>query len=149
MYSCVGRLCGRAFPRVKPNTIFSIRKQYKADHAANLSKAVKDVETISSPSLKGQQPLGLMQRLGPLTKAFDIYGRTQNKRPYATQLGTSVVIYFCGDLGAQKIGGEAYDPWRTTRSMAIGAVVSIPAYKWYFDPFCLCCVTNIGSGLYT
>lgn len=76
-------------------------------------------------------PLPFWRRLGPVSDAFSAYGRTQRKRPWATQVGTSLVIYLCGDLAAQKIGGEDYNPWRTVRHLTIGAISSIPAYSWY------------------
>ena len=76
-------------------------------------------------------PLPLWQRLGPVSDAFNAYGRTQRKRPWATQVGTSLVIYLCGDMAAQNIGDEDYDPLRTARHLTIGAVCSIPAYSWY------------------
>ena len=80
-------------------------------------------------------PLPLWQRLGPVSGAINAYGRTQRKRPWATQLGTSLVIYFCGDMAAQSIGGEDYDPWRTARHLTIGFISSIPAYSWYTTYF--------------
>ena len=79
-------------------------------------------------------PLPLWQRLGPVSDAFNAYGRTQKKRPWATQVATSLIIYLCGDLAAQKIGGEDYNPWRTVRHLTIGAICSIPAYSWYEVP---------------
>lgn len=79
-------------------------------------------------------PLPLWQRLGPVSDAFNAYGRTQKKRPWATQVATSLIIYLCGDLAAQKIGGEDYNPWRTVRHLTIGAICSIPAYSWFKVP---------------
>lgn len=75
-------------------------------------------------------PLPLWQRLGPVSDAFNAYGRTQRKRPWATQVATSLIIYLCGDLAAQKIGSEDYNPWRTVRHLTIGTICSIPAYSW-------------------
>jgi hypothetical protein len=79
-------------------------------------------------------PLPLWQRLGPLTRAAEGYARAQRKRPYVTQLCSSLVIYFCGDAAAQRIGGEDYDPARTGRALTIGAISSIPSFHW-FVPF--------------
>lgn len=86
------------------------------------SKAIPTPDTIAL--------VPLWQRLGPLSKAFSAYGRAQRKRPYVTQLCSSLVIYLCGDLSAQNIGGDDYNPWRTVRNMTIGAICSIPSYKW-------------------
>jgi len=71
------------------------------------------------------------QRLGPMTDFFSWFHRTQEKRPLTVQVWTSLTVYLCGDLLAQEIGGERYDSTRTLRMLAIGAVVSIPGYKWY------------------
>lgn len=87
-------------------------------------------KTIPPPDTVALLPLW-WQRLGPLTQAFSAYGRAQRKRPYVSQLCSSVVIYLCGDLSAQYIGGEDYDPLRTLRNMTIGAISSIPSYNWY------------------
>ena len=82
------------------------------------------------PTPNGEAISSIWQRLRPVTHAFRSYGRIQNKRPYATQVATSVIIYFCGDLSAQEIGGEAYSPARAVRTVVIGAICSIPAYNW-------------------
>jgi hypothetical protein len=72
----------------------------------------------------------LWQRLGPLSRGFQAYGRSQRRRPYATQFCSSLVIYFLGDLAAQNINGEEYDPKRMLRALVISAGSSIPSYKW-------------------
>jgi protein Mpv17 len=73
----------------------------------------------------------IWHRLGPLSRGFQAYGRSQRKRPYTTQFFSSLVIYFLGDLSAQKINGDNYDPMRTLRAFVISAGSSIPSYKWY------------------
>lgn len=73
------------------------------------------------------------ERLGPVTRVAQAYGRSQRKRPYITQLCTSLVIYLCADCSAQQISGKDYDPERTGRSLIIGAISSIPSYKWYAE----------------
>jgi hypothetical protein len=70
-------------------------------------------------------------RLGPVSDFFKWFHRTQTKRPYTVQLCTTLTTYLCGDLLAQDIGGELYDPWRTLRMLTIGAIAAIPGYKWY------------------
>ncbi|KAK4448319.1 putative mpv17 pmp22 family protein [Podospora aff. communis PSN243] len=75
--------------------------------------------------------LPFWQRLGPLTRAAEAYGRSQRRRPLTTQLCSSLVIYFASDISAQSIGGRGYDPERTVRSLIIGAISSIPSYKWF------------------
>ncbi|KAL2042435.1 hypothetical protein N7G274_004927 [Stereocaulon virgatum] len=97
-------------------------------------RALKEKRT-EAPTAKDNSPppfpLPLWQRLGPVSDAFNAYGRTQKRRPWATQVGTSLIIYFCGDLAAQNIGDDDYNPWRTMRHLTIGAICSIPAYSWF------------------
>lgn len=77
-------------------------------------------------------------RAGPLSAIVRAYDRNQSSHPYRTQFWTSILIYLCGDLSAQLLfGGEdeegqmkAYDPWRTMRHLTVGAVSSIPSFKW-------------------
>jgi len=73
----------------------------------------------------------LWQRLGPLSRGLQAYARSQRKRPYATQFCSSLVIYFIGDLAAQRLSGDEYDPKRTLRALVISAGSSIPSYKWF------------------
>ncbi|CAG7988505.1 unnamed protein product [Penicillium olsonii] len=89
---------------------------------------------------------------GPVGKTGRWYARAQERKPYATQLWSSVIIYLCGDLCAQllfpaevpapgKEGAEnedeqetvaaAYDPYRTLRHLCVGVGSSIPSYKWF------------------
>ncbi|KAF2704131.1 amidase signature enzyme [Pleomassaria siparia CBS 279.74] len=42
--------------------------------------------------------------LEPVTRPFRAYGRVQQRRPYMTQFVSALVIYFVGDVVAQKIG---------------------------------------------
>jgi hypothetical protein len=70
-------------------------------------------------------------RLGPVSTFFSWFHRMQTKRPYTVQLCTTLTTYLCGDLLAQDIGGELYDPNRTLRMLTIGAIAAIPGYKWY------------------
>lgn len=80
-------------------------------------------------------------RLGPVSTFFTWFDRMQLKRPYTVQLCTVLTTYLCGDLLAQDIGGELYDPIRTLRMLTIGAIAAIPGYKWYvmmnsWFPYC-------------
>lgn len=90
--------------------------------------------------------------LEPIYEPFRAYGRVQQRKPYMTQFISSLVIYFVGDLVAQSIAepveqaqtleeGEKLgwvQEWsnnrdwsRTGRSLIIGGLSSIPAYKWF------------------
>ncbi|KAI1267139.1 hypothetical protein F5Y18DRAFT_329812 [Xylariaceae sp. FL1019] len=95
-------------------------------------------------------PLALpfWQRLGPLTKAGQAYGRAHKVRPWATQFATTVTIWFIADTTAQWIGRgvddhdaalpsdetpppKTHDWYRTARSLAIGGSAAIPGYIWF------------------
>lgn len=108
------------------------------------------------------RPRGIREiiRASPVGQLGRWYTRVQERKPYATQLYSSIIIYLCGDLSAQflfpseasppaqseggdgkatqaKIGEEkeerrgGYDPWRTVRHLIVGAGSSIPSYNWY------------------
>ncbi|KAI1327172.1 hypothetical protein F5Y16DRAFT_205603 [Xylariaceae sp. FL0255] len=94
----------------------------------------------------GVTPLPIWQRLGPLTIAMKAYGHSSRTRPWATQVASTLVIFFLGDVGAQwmKMDGEEeaedgtvvvterkHDWVRTGRSMLIGGATAIPAYLWF------------------
>lgn len=90
-----------------------------------IKSQAKSISTAREVSL---QPI--WERLGPLSEVFGAYARSQKKRPWATSVATSLIGYLCGDLLAQKIDGESYDPLRTLRHLTIGGICSIPAYSW-------------------
>ncbi|KAG6003098.1 hypothetical protein E4U21_002401 [Claviceps maximensis] len=88
--------------------------------------------THASPVAPTSSPLSSWKRLGSLlARAANAYSRSQNKRPYTTQVLGAVVTYLCADLSAQKIGGREYDPVRTGRTLLIGLVAAIPHYHWF------------------
>lgn len=103
------------------NSIPTTRSNISVDTSAN-GTAIPIPATIAT--------LPLWQRLGPLTRSFQAYGRAQRKRPYTTQFCSSLVIYFLGDLSAQSICGDDYDWKRTVRALLISMGSSIPSYRW-------------------
>jgi hypothetical protein len=115
-----------------PNRQTNISKRHSSNN--NNTPHTKDVDdaangtSIPVPSTVPTVPL--WQRLGPLSRGFQAYGRSQRKRPYTTQFISSLVIYFLGDLSAQSINGDDYDPARTLRALVISAGSSIPSYQW-------------------
>ncbi|KAI0971402.1 hypothetical protein F4678DRAFT_432769 [Xylaria arbuscula] len=100
-------------------------------------------------------PPPFWQRLGPLTRAAEAYGRTQRARPWATQVASTLIVYLCADFGAQWIAradqdevaaekgkgatddddakekARGHDWARTARSLAIGGTAAIPGYTWF------------------
>lgn len=114
----------RAVLRRKVEFLRHVR-QRRAHHSHKPPTAGEQIPT------PGNVPtLPFWQRLGPLTRAAMAYARAQRKRPYTTQVATSLVICFTADLSAQRMGGRDYDPKRTVRSLIVGSISSIPSYKW-------------------
>ncbi|KAL5045347.1 hypothetical protein BDW71DRAFT_184137 [Aspergillus fruticulosus] len=108
------------------------------------------------PARTGSRSLRQIIQAGPLGRMGRSYSRFQEKRPYTTQVCSSIVIYLCGDLSAQFFfppenlpqkamesgpKGEdnkgvveekgGYDPWRTMRHLTVGIGSSIPSYNWF------------------
>ena len=96
-----------------------------ADRASEVKVGSAEKEPVDVPSALWYH------RLGPVTDFFSWFHKTQKKRPLTVQVCTTLVTYLCGDILAQDIGGEPYNPLRTLRMLTIGAVASIPGYKWY------------------
>lgn len=80
-----------------------------------------------------------------MNNADPVQHRKQQKRPLTVQLCTSLITYLCGDLLAQRVGGEKYDGWRTLRMLTIGSISSLPGYKWYGHLLSKSRLTQTGS----
>lgn len=134
----------------------------KADATASPAGSVASSAGASPAPLATQtarRSFGQMVRASALGRLGDAYSRAQQRRPYVTQLCSSLVVYLIGDLSAQFMfpsddkkgateetksdagvsdekqkaeGGSAggYDPLRTLRHLTVGAISSIPSYKW-------------------
>ena len=101
----------------------------RSREAAGRSTGALD-ETVA-PRANGPTIWSFLTRsLAPLNAAANAYSRIQDRRPWTTQLCASSVVYLCGDLLAQYIDGEKYNPWRTARHLTIGAGFAIPGYSW-------------------
>ncbi|KAI9876248.1 MAG: hypothetical protein M1830_006941 [Pleopsidium flavum] len=132
-----GRIALRRSVQRQQQSISPVTKRHKSSSspeqpAQPSNPPTEDLSTTKAiPTSDTIALLPPWQRLGPLSKAFNAYGRSQRKRPYVTQLCSSLVIYLCGDVCAQNIGGDDYNPWRTVRNITIGGISSIPSYKWF------------------
>ena len=109
-----------------------VMKRQKSTATGNGYTTLDNAKTIPTPNTIS--PVPLWQRLGPLSRGFSAYAKSQRENPLATQLCSSIIVYLCGDLSAQYIQGDDYDPWRTARNLVIGAISSIPSYKWFGLP---------------
>lgn len=108
----------------------SQRLRHRGAHTQPAPRADRSPADTSIPIAATVPPLPLWQRLGPLTKALQAYGRAQRRRPWTTQLASTLVVYLCGDITAQSLRGEGYEAGRTARALVIGAGSSIPTYTW-------------------
>ncbi|CAN9089232.1 unnamed protein product [Alternaria alternata] len=132
----------RARTQVHPSNV-TRRCHFEKSHAGG--RPTETARSIPGPSWLW---------LDPIIEPFRAYGRVQQRRPYRTQLISSLVIYFIGDLVAQSIAPDesnqvlevvddaAEKGWvqewsdnrdwaRTGRALAIGGLSSIPSYKWF------------------
>ncbi len=60
----------------------------------------------------------------------------QKRSPLTTQLESTLIIYYLGDLCSQTVSSNVfidaeYEPIRGLRAMLIGSLSSIPSYKWF------------------
>lgn len=126
------KVAGRAALRRHPfSNATNFTRRHNSTNPTTKTNAVDAaVNDASIPVQNTLAPLPVWQRLGVLSKGIQAYGRSQTKRPYATQFVASLVIYLLGDLSAQNIGGDEYDPYRTLRALVISACSSIQTYKW-------------------
>lgn len=119
------------WPVLRSQFVTPVSKRHKSSRPEQPTRANEDVASKTIPVPNTVPTLPLWQRLGPLSTVLQAYARSQRARPLTTQLCSSLIIYFCGDLGAQYIGSDDYDPRRTLRALIIGVVCSIPSYRWY------------------
>jgi protein Mpv17 len=135
-----------------PSNFECARSRLQTSHITRRYNGAKPEKVAETPqSIPGPSWLWL----DPIIEPFRAYGRIQQRRPYRTQLISSLVIYFVGDLVAQSIAppatraesqeltAEAKDrgwlqqwseerDWaRTGRALVIGGISSIPSYKWF------------------
>ena len=96
------------------------------------NQIVTEVPHSKEPSLFIDVPSPMWYyRVGPVKDFFAWFSRMQRRRPLGVAVGTSLTTYLFGDVLAQQIGGEKYDWTRTARMLGIGAVASVPGYKWF------------------
>jgi len=74
--------------------------------------------------------------IDPFMRPLRAYGRMQSRSPLTTQLESTLIIYYLGDLCSQTVSSNGfldaeYEPIRGLRAMLIGSLSSIPSYKWF------------------
>ncbi|RAK73647.1 Mpv17/PMP22 family protein [Aspergillus fijiensis CBS 313.89] len=156
---------------LRPRRYQSSSPASKPDPSPKVSSSPPNAQTAASASgapvvptptaaQTGSRSLLQIIQAGPVGRVARAYSRVQERRPYATQLWSSVIVYLCGDLSAQllfpadpapatataqssegeKAGSEekkeeraggGYDPLRTLRHLTVGVGSSIPTFKWF------------------
>lgn len=118
--SCIGEGTQyRPFPRLRFKQITRLKSTGIINNSAVATDGPVDIPTAL-----------WYNRLGPVSDFFSWFHKKQVKRPLTVQLCTTLTTYFLGDILAQTIGGEEYDPLRTLRMLTIGGLASLPGYKW-------------------
>lgn len=110
--------------------------------------------SMSTTSTAQTIPMAASYWLAPFKVPVRHYIAMNQRRPYVTQLLSTLTIWLVGDILSQyivwspedredKVGekgktpgaaptfSEAYDPKRTFRSLIIGGIASIPSYRWF------------------
>lgn len=103
----------------------------KTPHTPNQIVTEVPHAKVESLIIDVPSPLWYYRHLGPVKNFVTWFSRMQRRRPLTVGLMTSLTTYFCGDILAQEIGREEYDGKRTLRMLAIGALASVPGYKWF------------------
>ncbi|KAI1430256.1 hypothetical protein F5Y12DRAFT_13451 [Xylaria sp. FL1777] len=99
----------------RSNTCRNARRQQSSSTSPSASKIAPESESVTKaeippvPVPSDIPPPPFWKRLGPLTRGAEAYGRAQRARPWATQVASTLVIYFCADLGAQWISRAGRD----------------------------------------
>ncbi|KAF2122054.1 hypothetical protein BDV96DRAFT_562848 [Lophiotrema nucula] len=132
---------------------YSRAQVVRRGNATKTSTPTSQAAPESAKTIPGPTWLWLEPIYGP----FRAYGRLHQRRPYATQFASSLVIYFVGDLVAQSLsiapakvpelateeeGAEVSaggivqkirdrDWARTGRALLIGGLAAIPGYRWF------------------
>jgi protein Mpv17 len=97
----------RAPLRNGSGTPSNLRFRLHPSHATRRYNGSKPEKAAGTPqSIPGPSWLWL----DPIIEPFRAYGRVQQRRPYRTQLISSLVIYFVGDMVAQSIAQPASPP---------------------------------------
>lgn len=161
----------RAVQRPNPHLNISRRVQSSKPALDNgtTTKSTKTNQTVPPPNSTGAGagasvnasttaqtiPIPGNSWLLPFQVPLRYFAHIHRRRPYTTQLVSTLTIWFLGDLSAQYItsspatqvsnsesGGdeeeaktasgfiESYDPKRTARALLIGGVACIPSYRW-------------------
>ncbi|EMC95658.1 hypothetical protein BAUCODRAFT_34427 [Baudoinia panamericana UAMH 10762] len=98
---------------------------------------IRNASTSTSTSTTAPPPQTIPIPGWPwITTPFRAYSAMQSRRPLLTQLESTLVIYFLGDLSAQTVATASfttgsYEPIRGLKALAIASILSLPSYAWF------------------
>jgi protein Mpv17 len=99
-------------------------------------KGSRNVSSLANSASRWLLPAQAQAWVEPFMRPFHGYAAMQKRSPLLTQLESSLVIYFLGDLSAQYMSNSgkedaSYEPSRGLKALLIGGLSSIPSYKWF------------------
>jgi protein Mpv17 len=102
----------------------------------NPKKGSRNVFSLANSATRWLLPAQAQAWVEPFMRPFHGYAAMQKRSPLLTQLESSLVIYFLGDLSAQYVSNSgkedgSYEPSRGLKALIIGGLSSIPSYKWF------------------
>lgn len=102
----------------------------------NPKKGSRNASSLADGASRWVLPAQAQAWVEPFMRPFHGYAAMQKRSPLLTQLESSLVIYFLGDLSAQYVSNSgkedaSYEPSRGLKALIIGGLSSIPSYKWF------------------
>ncbi|KYG44829.1 hypothetical protein M433DRAFT_155185 [Acidomyces richmondensis BFW] len=110
----------------------SILRQHQARYKNSNSNATPSEQLRAGRTIPGTG----WAWIDSLSTPVRAYGAMQKRSPLLTQLESTMIIYYVGDLSAQAMQTDVfteapYEPIRGLRALTIACIASIPAYKWF------------------
>lgn len=123
------RSCARSIWARSPRRAYSSQPQPPPSPSGQQTPTpASDVKTTSPPApVPAPAPSPYLR---PAVRFFKWYRHHERHSPHTTQLWITPLIYLAGDLSAQLITGDDYDPARALRAVLVGTVVAVPSYRW-------------------
>lgn len=121
---------------VQRNILRRHQARYESSKPNGPQKGSRNISSLATRASRFLLPAQAQAWVEPFMRPFHGYARMQQRSPLLTQLESSLVIYFLGDLSAQSVSSSgfetaSYEPSRGLRALIIGGISSIPSYKWF------------------
>jgi protein Mpv17 len=120
---------------VQRNILRRHQARYESSNS-NLKKGSQHASSTANSASRWLLPAQAQAWVEPFMRPFYGYAAMQKRSPLLTQLESSLVIYFLGDLSAQYVSNRgnpdaSYEADRGLKALVIGGLSSIPSYKWF------------------